>query len=55
VRPIAYGEAIAAADHVLRSVASTLGLDVPRLRFRGTDPAQAVQALRVASMAARGR
>ena len=26
-----------------------------RLRFGGTDPAQAVQALRVASMAARGR
>lgn len=53
MKPIGYGEAFATANRVLRSVASALGIDVPRLRFGGTDPAQVAQALDKASAAIR--
>jgi len=51
VKPKGYGEAFATADDVLRSVASALGLGVPRLRFGGTDPGQVARALDEASAA----
>jgi len=45
VKPIAYGDTFATADRVLRSVAATLGVGVPRLRFGTADPAQVACAL----------
>ncbi len=53
MKPVAYGEALAAADEALRSIGSAFGLAVPRLRFGRTDPRQVAEALAGASAAVR--
>jgi DNA-binding CsgD family transcriptional regulator/GAF domain-containing protein len=53
VRRATYGDTFAAADQVLRSVATVLSLAVPRLRFGESDPGQVADALDNVSSAVR--